>query len=218
MLGFGTGTVAAQTVHIDAYGVAVTDRRSGQVEEGAARGFGGGGRVTGTLGAFAAEVNVYAARLSVEPSSSRRDLLQLEVRGQLRVFPVLSLELSAVHRSMTPDVEGTEFGFVSAGAHADISVSTWGRFWGRLALIPLASFSGGGDAGFGAETGLGLDVALVGQRVHAVAQYGFQRIDRRIDQPPGTDDVVSVPVEQDVFHVGISVRFGHGPSAAGGEE
>jgi len=178
MMMAGTVSTAAQALSIEAYGVAATDRRSGVVDEGPARGLGGGGALTGVLGSVEAELRVYAARLSIDSSSERRDVLQAEVRG-----------------------------FISAGIQAQIPVNTWGRFWGRLAYIPHASLSGGGETGFGAEAALGIECALVG-RIRLIGRYEFQRIDRKITPPTGGDDRVSVPVELDVAQIGISVRLG----------
>jgi len=72
--------------------------------------------------------------------------------------------------------------------------------WGRLGLIPVATFQGGGGLGFAAEAGVGLEIE-VSRRLRGAATYGFQRLDRDLTAPDGSS--FRAPLEHDVLHVGV---------------
>lgn len=194
----------AQAVRLEFYGVSVTDRHGAVLRESTpARGFGAGAGASLRLGDLTAEVAGYWAALSRESPSADWNALQGSARLRFRVIGPLALEGSVSGRALDPDVDGEEVGFVSAGVYATLPLASIARVWGRVGYIPFVRFSGTGSLGFAGEAQLGFDIALVGDRIRAVGQYQFQRIDRKLDDPAAGIPVTS-PIEFDIAWVGIA--------------
>jgi hypothetical protein len=102
-------------------------------------------------------------------------------------------------------------GFVTAGAFLRWSVTRGASVWGRLGLIPWATFEGSGGLGFAAETGAGIELE-VSRRLRASASYGFQRLDRALTAPDGS--AFRAPLEYDVLQVGVGWFPGSVPRGA----
>jgi hypothetical protein len=185
------------------YGVSVTDRHSAVLRETSpARGFGAGASASVQLGDVTAEAEGYWAALARESPPGDWNVLQVSARLRFRVIGPLALEGSVSRRDLSPDVDGEEVGFASTGVYATLRLASIANVWGRVAYIPFARFSGTGSLGFAGEAQLGFDIAIVGDRVRAVGQYHFQRIDRKLDDSPDTSHI-----EYDVARVGIAFLF-----------
>ena len=122
---------SAQVFAADAYVVAVTNRNPGGAIDAPARGIGAGAAVHAQVGRFGGTLSGIYAPTSLEGQEASQDLAQIAVRGRVAIIPQLAVEASITRRSLDPDFAGTEVGFISAGLHANLPVSTWGRFWGR---------------------------------------------------------------------------------------
>jgi hypothetical protein len=204
----------AQGLSADAHFVLVTDRHPGGSLDTPARGIGTGGAVGAALGRFGIEAHGLFAQTSREGDDATQNLTQFEVRARFAIVPQVAVEASMTRRYLDPDPAGTEMGFVSAGVYASLPVGTWGRFWGRMAYIPYAGFSGTGTVvqGLSAEAGLGFEAALVGSRVYLVGSYGFQRVERRVENVLGVSS--ETPLELDAARLGFSLRLGRARTAA----
>jgi hypothetical protein len=204
----------AQVLEAEAHGVMVTNRHPGGPVDAPARGIGIGGALGVGWGRFAAELAVLHAETALDTLDITQTLTQLEARARYAVIPQVAIEASLARRYLDPDFAGSALGFVSAGVYGTLPVSTWGRFWARMAYIPYAGFSGTGDVvqGLSAEAGLGFEAALVGSRVYLVGSYGFQRVERRVRNDLGVSS--EVPIELDAARLGVSLRLGGTPSAA----
>ncbi len=205
----------AQLLSADAHGVLVTNRRPGGTADTPARGVGIGGALGVTWGRVAAEANVMHAETSNGTGDVTQTLTQFEVRARYALIPQVSVEASMARRNLDPDLAGTELGFVSVGVYATLTVSTWGRFWARMGYIPYAGFSGTGDVvqGRSAEAGVGFEAALVGSRVYLVGSYGFQRVERRVENNLGPSSEFALEV--DAARLGVSLRLGGSPPTGG---
>ena len=203
-----TGVLDAQVLSADVHGVMVTNRQPGGAYTEPARGIGIGAALGLEWGRVAAEASLLHASTSLDTGDVTQTLTQLEVRARFAIIPEVAIEASMTRRYLDPDLAGTELGFVSAGLYATLPVSTWGRFWARMAYIPYAGFSGTGDVvqGRSAEAGLGFEAALVGSRVYLVGSYGFQRVERRVESDLGVSS--ESPLELDAARLGISLRLG----------
>ncbi len=216
----GSAPVFAQQLHLDGFLVSVSDRATGVLAPSpGARGFGGGIGGTALWGRFALEASALSAKVTrtIEGSLATDSLgnpvleqdawtvQQLTVRARVRVISTLSAEVSATGRALEPDFDGEEVGFFGLGLYGAVPLSRQAGVWGRLAYLTGSRFTGTGRSDFGAEVQVGFRLALVGDRLHAAAQYAFQRIDRKVFQPSGP---VTTPLEFDMLQLGLSYVIG----------
>lgn len=204
-LGLCVATAKAQPVALRFEGALVTDRHVGvRAELPAARGPGAVGVLNVQFGRFEGEALGLGARLR-QPEQAPGDanwqtVGQLEVRLRYRLFGPVAVEGGVVGRMLDPDPDGERVGFVTAGAFVRWPVTRGAWIWGRLGVIPWATFEGGGGFGFAAETGVGVELEL-SPRIRVTTAYGFQRVDRKLTEPGGA--AFDSPLEYDVLRVGI---------------
>jgi hypothetical protein len=196
---------AAQTLRLEFSAALATDRNVGvQAALPSARGPGLAVSLSGGMARIEGEVTGVAVRLrlpSMAPAGNEwQTLAQGGLRLRYRVVGPLAAEAGVFGRKLDPDPNGAAVGFVTTGVFLRWSVTRGAWVWGRLGLIPWATFEGGGGLGFAGETGVGFELE-VSRRLRASASYGFQRLDRKLTAPDGSS--FRAPLEHDVLQVGV---------------
>jgi hypothetical protein len=171
------------------------------------RGAGFGGVATGRYRKFSAIAAV--ARLTLDPRSGSAAgrgfrATQLDAWLAYDVSPYASVEVGLIRRSVDPEFDAQSLGAVRVGARSSYELGPGATVLFRANYLAAPKFSGGGRAGFSLDVGLGLAVRLV-NRIHGVADYAFQRVDRRTD--PGGQGEIEAPIQQSVARIGIGVGF-----------
>jgi hypothetical protein len=189
----------AQTWHAAVYGVAATN--SEIARERQARGLGLGADVGVELGRVALDVRGLTTSLkadfSVQPDYAMN---VLEGIVTYRWRAPLAFQVGIERRFLSPDFAAQEVGLLRGGLMSETRLSSLGVIRGYAAYLPLTRFSGGGDAGFGAELGLGLSVGRPGGRLAGLLEYTYQRINRSVSGD-------KVPIVSSVARVGVGTRF-----------
>jgi hypothetical protein len=172
------------------------------------QGTGFGGAAVARWRRFSAEAVV--TRVTFNPSGSTTtlksfDATQIDAWLAYDVAPYASLEAGLTHRSPSPEFGAQSVGAVRVGARASSEIGPGATVSFRADYLAAPQFSGGGHASLSLDLGLGLDVRLAG-RLHAIAAYAFQHIDRK-DNPGGTAPDTPAPIQQSLARLGLGVGF-----------
>ena len=192
---------AAQTVQAAVYGVAASNSEVDRVRQ--ARGLGVAGDVGLDLlrGRVHVEVRGVTTSLkadfTVQPDYAMH-LLEGVVTYRWRA--PLAFQVAIQRRFFSPDLAAQDVGLVRTGVLSETRLSSLGAIRGSASYLPLTRFSGGGDAGFGLELGLGISLGRAGGRWAGLLEYTYQRIDRKV----GGQDV---PIATSIARVGVGARF-----------
>jgi hypothetical protein len=114
--------------------------------------------------------------------------------------PLLAFQTGVSRRFFSPDFVAQDVGFVRVGVLSETRLTRLATIKAAVAYLPFARFSGGGDARFAAELGLGIAVGRQAGRLAALLEYGYQRIDRRV-----ASDLV--PIAWSALRAGLGARF-----------
>lgn len=199
------GAAGAQHVTIGAQGV-MADYK--EVDAGLRySGWGYGGTATAQWRKFSAEVAV--VRLNLDPTNGSSapagfKATQLDAWIGYAVSPYASLEVGLARRSPSDDFEAQSLGALRLGARSAYEIGPGAVISLRANYLAAAKFSGGGHAPFALDLGLGLDLRLA-SRVHALAHYQFQRVDRKTN--PGGTGEIPAPLQLSVARAGLAVGF-----------
>ena len=170
------------------------------------RGEGFGGVATGRYRKLSAIAAV--ARVTLDPSSGSEAqgfrATQVDAWLAYDVSPYASVEVGLIRRSVDPELDAQSLGAVRIGARSSYELGPGATVLFRANYLAAPKFSGGGRAAFSLDVGLGLDVRLL-NRIHGVADYAFQRVDRKTD--PGGQGEIEAPIQQSVARIGIGVGF-----------
>ncbi len=189
----------AQSFTVGLQGVAATHGESSEIRNN--DGFGIGGFAKLQRGKIRVEGRAY--RVSLDPasaSSASFDLTQLDLRVSYRVFRRLEVEVGGGRRYTSPDFVTQDIGTLKLGLRTETAVSPIAAVWARGAYLLVSKFSGGGGRGLAFEVGLGAEAATPSERFKLIAEYEFQRFDRRVNQR-------DVPIQLSVAKAGIAVVF-----------
>jgi hypothetical protein len=165
------------------------------------RGLGLGADVQVDLGRVQVSVRGLTASMqadfSVQPDYAVR---AVETVATYRWRPLIDFEVGFERRWFSPDFAVQDVGLVRVGVHSESRLSRLGTIQARLAYLPFTRFSGGGDASFGGEIGLGVTLGAPAGRLVGVFEYTYERIDRRVNGE-------SARIAYAVARAGIGTRF-----------
>jgi hypothetical protein len=153
-------------------------------------------------------LGVAGAHLAFDPTSGDAaepfTMSQVDVRLRARAVRNVSLEAGFVRRAVTPDHAAQSMGAVRLGAQAAFPLAVGADVSLRSGYLAGATFSGGGSAPFGVEVGMRVSYGPGSGRVRAIADFEFQRLDRRT-----TVDGLSrsVPIQSTVVRVGAGLAY-----------
>jgi len=172
------------------------------------RGVGGGGTAFFTLGKLSGDVGVVwldfdpaAGSAAVEKFQAR----QFDARVRWYLVSGVSAEVGVTSRAVDPDFAAQAMAALRLGLRAVYALGPEASLSFRGNYLGAARFSGGGSAPFGVELALGLSAGTRNGRVRLIADYEFQRVDRKTN--PGGAGEVKVPIEQSVARVGVAVGY-----------
>lgn len=168
-------------------------------------GTGGGGAVTVSYRKLSLAAAV--VRVSLDPTDESTagagfTATQIDAWVGYDVASYATLEAGVIRRTADPELDAQSLGAVRVGARSSYALGPGGTVSFRANYLAAPKFSGGGHAAFSLDLGLGLDVRLAG-RVHGVADYAFQRINRKTD--PGGQGEIDSPIQLSVARVGLAV-------------
>jgi hypothetical protein len=125
---------------------------------------------------------------------------QIDARVGLRVAPGLVAEAGWLRRTVDPELATQEMAAAPIGLTYYKSLGPGAIAGLRGAYLAGARFTGEGSAGLAFELGLFVRIGASNGRYRFTADYGFQRIDRKVH-------AVAVPIEQSLVRVGLAVGF-----------
>jgi hypothetical protein len=125
---------------------------------------------------------------------------QIDARVGLRVAPGLAAEVGWLHRTIAPELATQEMAAARIGLKYFKSLGPGATAGLRAAYLAGARFTGEGSAGLAFELGMFVGLGSRNGRYRLTADYGFQRIDRKVN-------AVAVPIEQSLVRVGVAVGF-----------
>jgi hypothetical protein len=193
------GVADAQVVEARVFGLAASNAEVDRNRQ--ARGFGLGAGVGVELGRWRVDVEGTTASLhadfAIQPDYA---VNELAVLGTYRWRPALALQLGAGRRFTSPDFAAQDVGVIRVGLLTETPLSSLGRMRARAAYLPITRFSGGGETGLALELGLGLSLGPSAGRVTGLVDYGYQRIDRKVNGN-------AVPIRHSVTRVGVATRW-----------
>jgi hypothetical protein len=189
----------AQRVEVTAYGLAASNAEVDRTRQ--ARGLGLGAALGLDFGRYRVDMQALTASLdgdfSIQPDYAVHELSLL---ATYRWRPVLSFQLGAGRRFTSPDFVAQEVGVVRVGLLTETTLSSIGRIWARAAYLPVTHFSGGGGSHIALELGMGVRLGPANSKFNGVAEYGYQRLDRRVNGG-------SVPIRFSQLQAGVRVRL-----------
>lgn len=195
----GAGPARAQRVHVSAYGAAASNSEVERVRQ--ARGLGVGADLRLEFPRFRLEVRGLTSSLradfSVQPDYAFHELQALVA---YTAWAPLALQLGIGRRFTAPAFAAQEIGFLSIGAGSETRLTSLARIGARAAYLPLTRFSGGGSSSFAAELGLRLGIGRPTGRFEGIAEYAYQRIDRKVNGRTS-------PITFSVARVGLGTRL-----------
>jgi hypothetical protein len=189
----------AQAVDAAVYGVAVSNSEVEKVRQ--ARGLGVAADVGVDLGRVYVEVRGLTASLhadfSVQPDYTMH---LIEGIATYRWRAPLAFQVGIERRFLSPEFVAQEVGLVRVGVLSETRLSSLGTIRGYASYLPFTRFSGGGDAGFGAELGIGIAVGRAAGRVRGLVEYTYERINRTVSDQ-------EVPIATSIARLGVGARF-----------
>jgi len=191
----------AQTVLLGVHG-ALGDYR--EVSSNLRYGGGGfGGSLALHVGRFSAEGIV--TRVSYTPHDKNAGLesfksMQIDARVGLDVAGGLTAEAGVLRRTIDPELGAQEMGAARIGVRYAKVIGPGATVGLRGNYLAGAKFTGEGSAGLAFELGLFASVGPQNGRFRGTADYGFQRIDRKVGS-------AKVPIQQSLVRLGVAVGF-----------
>ena len=200
VLALGTATVAsAQVVSIGLQG-ALGDYRevSSSIKY---RGAGGGLTLWLRVHKVSAEGSV--SRVSYDPRDkglSSFKATQLDARVGVDIAAGFTVEGGVMKRTVDPELSAQEMGAGRLGVRYSKPIGPGATVALRGNYLVGAKFTGAGSAGLAFELGLLVSVGPQNGRYRFTMEYGFQRIDRKVN-------LISVPIEQSLVKLGVAAGF-----------
>jgi hypothetical protein len=166
-------------------------------------GTGFGGSLTLHVGRFSAEGTV--TRLSYDPHNGSAGLerfksTQIDARFGVDVAGGLSAEVGLLRRGIDPAFAAQEMGAARVGVRYAKVIGPGATIGLRGNYLAGAKFTGAGSAGLAFELGLFASVGPQSGRFRGTAEYGFQRVDRKVGS-------AKVPIQQSLVRLGMAVGF-----------
>ena len=167
------------------------------------RGVGGGATLWLRFKRLSAEAS--ASRINYDPRDKSSGLTsfkatQLDARLGVDVAAGFSAEVGVMKRTIDPDLTAQEMGAGRIGVRYSKLIGPGATVALRGNYLVGAKFTGAGSAGLAFELGLLVSVGPQSGRYRFTMDYGFQRIDRKVNS-------VSVPIEQSLVKLGVAVGF-----------
>ena len=166
-------------------------------------GGGFGGSLALRVGRFSAEGVV--TRVSYSPHEKSAGLesfkaTQIDGRFGVDVAGGVAAEVGVLRRTITPELGAQEMGAARIGVRYTKLIGPGATIGLRGNYLAGAKFTGEGSAGLAFELGLFASVGPQNGRVRGTADYGFQRIDRKVGG-------AKVPIQQSLVRLGVAVGF-----------
>jgi hypothetical protein len=165
------------------------------------RGSGVGGSLALHVGRISAEGVV--TRVSYDPRDPGHASFkstQIDARFGVDLSGGLTAEVGLLRRTIDPELAAQEMGAARVGVRYSKLIGPGATVGVRGNYLAGAKFTGEGSAGLAFELGLLVSVGPQNGRYRLTADYGFQRIDRKVGSTP-------VPIEQSLVRLGVAVGF-----------
>ncbi len=145
------------------------------------------------------------SRVSFDPRDQNSGLTafkatQLDARLGVDVAAGFTAEVGVMKRTIDPDLTAQEVGAGRIGVRYSKLIGPGASVALRGNYLVGAKFTGEGTAGLAFELGLLVYVGPQSGRYRFTMDYGFQRIDRKVN-------TISVPIEQSLVKLGVAVGF-----------
>jgi hypothetical protein len=167
------------------------------------RGFGGGATVWLQYNRFSAEGSV--SRVNYDPRDKNSGLTsfkatQLDARIGVDLAAGFTAEAGVIRRTVNPELSAQEMGAGRIGVRYAKQIGPGAMVGLRGSYLVAAKFTGAGTAGLAFELGLLASVGAQNGRYRFTMDYGFQRVDRKVNN-------TSAPIEQSLVKLGVAVGF-----------
>jgi len=194
-----TGVAAAQRVSIGLHGALGDYREVSQDLH--YRGTGGGAALWVSYHKFSAEGSF--TRVSYDPKKGGFQSFkatQLDARVGYAVAAGVTAEVGVIKRTVDPALSAQEMGAGRIGVRYVRQIGPGTTVGLRGNYLPGAKFTGQGSAGLAFELGLLLSAGPTNGRYRFTGDYGFQRVDRKVNG-------FKAPLEQSLVRIGVAVGF-----------
>ena len=167
------------------------------------RGLGGGATVWLQYKRFSVEGSV--SRVSYDPRDKNSGLTsfkatQLDARIGVDLAAGFTAEAGVMKRTVNPELSAQEMGAGRIGIRYAKLIGPGATVGLRGSYLVAAKFTGAGTAGLAFELGLLASVGPQNGRYRFTMDYGFQRVDRKVNN-------TSAPIEQSLVKLGVAVGF-----------
>jgi len=167
------------------------------------RGAGGGLSLWLRVQRLSAEAT--ATRVSYDPRDNNSGLTsfeatQIDARLGYDIAAGFTAEVGVLRRTISPELAAQEMGAARIGVRYSKLIGPGTTVALRGNYLAGAKFTGKGSAGLAFELGLLVSTGPVNGRYRLTGDYGFQRIDRKVNSQP-------VPIQQSLVRVGVAVGF-----------
>lgn len=166
-------------------------------------GAGFGGSLALRVGRLSAEGSV--TRVSYDPHDNNAGLesfksTQIDARFGVDISGGLAAEIGLLRRTIDPELAAQEMGAARVGVRYAKILGPGATIGLRGNYLAGAKFTGEGSAGLAFELGLFASVGPQNGRLRGTAEYGFERIDRKVGS-------AKVPIQQSLVRLGMAVGF-----------
>lgn len=194
-------SVRAQTVLLGMHGALGDYREVSSNLRYTGEGF--GGSLALRVGRLSAEGIV--TRVSYNPRDDNAGIVpfkstQIDAWLDVDVSGGLAAEVGVLRRTVSPELAAQEMGAARIGVRYSKLVGPGATVGLRGNYLAGAKFTGEGSAGLAFELGLFASVGPANGRFRGTADYGFQRIDRKVGS-------AKVPIQQSLVRLGVAVGF-----------
>jgi hypothetical protein len=146
-----------------------------------------------------------ASQVSYDPRDKDSGLdgfkaTQLDARLGFDIAAGFTAEAGVMKRTVDPELTAQEMGAGRVGVRYSKAIGPGASVALRGNYLVGAKFTGAGSAGLAFELGLFVYVGPQNGRYRFTMDYGFQRVDRKVND-------VSVPIEQSLVRLGVAVGF-----------
>lgn len=191
----------AQRVRVGLYGVTVSNSELSEAYQ--ADGGGVGGLLSARVGRFTFELTAQSATVGPDPEALGDidyKVREADFKATIDVAPSVAFLVGGGRRTMDPALVAQDVGFVRVGVLSANRLSGIADVWMHAAYLAAPRFSGGGDAEFSVEIGLGVRVHAPSGRFGVRADYAFQRFGRQVNDG-------DAPIQYMASRLGIEVGF-----------
>lgn len=166
-------------------------------------GTGFGGSVALRIGRLSAEGAV--TRVSYDPHDQNAGLAsftstQIDARFGVDLVAGLAAEVGLLRRTIDPALAAQEMGAARVGLRYSKPIGPGATIGIRGNYLAGAKFTGEGSATLAFELGLFVSAGPQNGHFRFTADYGLQRVDRKVSN-------VSVPLQQSLVRLGVAVGF-----------